>query len=512
MGNLGGTGLLLALNVYNDAKGRNTSGQLGLGNTSFIDKPTKIPNLHGAIALGCGRKHSLVVTRSGAVFSFGDNSFGQLARKELQSSVPLWVSSLFGVPVVSCAVGDYHCICISVCGNVYCWGSNQYGQLGLGVANRRLKVAQVNPYLRGKRIIAAACGSGHSLLLSEYGVVYSFGKGKYGQLGHGNAECCSVPTAVSYLNGYFISKISCGREHSIALKYSESQASHLFSWGLNNHGQLGTGDTNSRHIPTTLASFFGGKLQPFMDCGSGHSVISIAGSIIPMVLPPLEITTVDTRKITQLLTEGNTAAVKKSIIETFSSPSCINASFLLPGGKHFETSPSFCGINFVSLRHFYSIISSNQLRDCLLGAMDSSINQIDVVPLLYQPETLRILLILLEHPIFCDKASCPFELLSKLTHLINSLSPEMKSILESWWTSYTEDDFGRLVNIFLTSLKHWSSHQENFEKCDALPILKVLYTVNEKKSIISFQRFYCKKVCKVTPRNYRTHLACIHLF
>lgn len=83
-------------------------------------------------------------------------------------------------------------------------------------------------------IISVACGDQFSLILSQQGVVFSFGSSnKFGQLGLGNKLTKSSPEPVSHLIeiGEKISQIACGFKHSVA----KTTSGKVFSWGLVNY-------------------------------------------------------------------------------------------------------------------------------------------------------------------------------------------------------------------------------------------------------------------------------------
>ena len=78
-----------------------------------------------------------------------------------------------------------HSVAITTDGKVLTWGRNDKGQLGLGDLMTRSTPVQVKA-LDGLNVVTAACGKGHTLFLTDKGVVYSVGENKMGQLGHGN--------------------------------------------------------------------------------------------------------------------------------------------------------------------------------------------------------------------------------------------------------------------------------------------------------------------------------------
>jgi alpha-tubulin suppressor-like RCC1 family protein len=106
-------------------------------------------------------------------------------------------------------------------------------------------------------IALVSAGAGHSLLLKTDGTVYSWGANNYGQLGTGDTDECYWPTQVrnptgfGYLNN--IIDISAGNGFSLALT-SDSIA---YAWGVNNYGQLGNGTTVQSSLPVRITDSTG---------------------------------------------------------------------------------------------------------------------------------------------------------------------------------------------------------------------------------------------------------------
>lgn len=94
-------------------------------------------------------------------------------------------------------------------GNVYSWGEGEDGKLGHGnrVNYDRPKLIEA---LSGIGIVDIACGSAHSAVITSSGHVMTFGKGRYGRLGHGDSEDQLRPKLVEALLNYRCVDIACG--------------------------------------------------------------------------------------------------------------------------------------------------------------------------------------------------------------------------------------------------------------------------------------------------------------
>nr|POE46451.1 ultraviolet-b receptor uvr8 [Quercus suber] len=137
-------------------------------------------------AISCGGAHTLFLTESGRVFATGLNDFGQLGISENKSYSlgPVEVSGL-QKEIALISAGYYHSCAITVDGELYMWGKNSNGQLGLGKRS-----AEVVPLptkvdcLDGITIKMVALGSEHSMAVTDGGEALSWGIGDSGRLGH----------------------------------------------------------------------------------------------------------------------------------------------------------------------------------------------------------------------------------------------------------------------------------------------------------------------------------------
>lgn len=148
-------------------------------------------------------------------------------------------------------------------GQVWAWGRNDDGQLGVAAGSGRDRVErnavpQRVKALTGTRVVAVACGRTHSVALDSAGQVYSWGSGDDGVLGHGDTQSRAAPTRCAQLAAVHVASVACGSRHTLAL----SDKGELFSWGWGVYGQLGHGDVQSRHTPTAgEATALGGPAE-----------------------------------------------------------------------------------------------------------------------------------------------------------------------------------------------------------------------------------------------------------
>jgi alpha-tubulin suppressor-like RCC1 family protein len=132
--------------------------------------------------------------------------------------------------------------------DVYAWGWADFGRLGLGACTDVFVPTPI-PDFAGKRVGAIACGDTHTLVaLANSGELYTFGRNQNGQLGTGDTEDSLQPRLVSALAGKRVSGVAAGAEHSVLC--TEDGEVYAFGWGR--YGNLGLGDREDRHVPTKV--------------------------------------------------------------------------------------------------------------------------------------------------------------------------------------------------------------------------------------------------------------------
>ena len=146
------------------------------------------------------------------MFAWGANTHGQLGvgKPGFSEIKPIETRSLFGVPISFIACGGNHSFAVSRSGGVYGWGRNSFGQLGIGDTEDRPYPVQLKS-IRYLRVCFVACGMDHTAALTRDGGVFTFGAGMYGQLGHGMAVNEMLPRQILELMGSTVTQIACGR-------------------------------------------------------------------------------------------------------------------------------------------------------------------------------------------------------------------------------------------------------------------------------------------------------------
>ena len=253
-GGAGNEALIVLANGDIYALGFNGNGCLGVSDGCSTLEPKRIEPLCQkditGLAYGMG-PHVLAVTHSGELYSWGHGGYGQLGHNEPEKNKPMLIQ-MSGKIVTSIACGSYHSVALTSDGDIYTWGSNNCGQLGLGITNNQPNPKRVCGILSSgnKSTISISCGQSFTLALTSDGELYAWGYNGNGQLGIGNNTNQQLPAKVNGMNGNFVEKIVCGMAHVLALTYS----GELYSWGANSYGQLGLGTTLNTPLPTLITS------------------------------------------------------------------------------------------------------------------------------------------------------------------------------------------------------------------------------------------------------------------
>ncbi len=214
--------------------------------------------LGGVAALHTGGSHTCARHADGSARCWGYNLYGQLGRGTQGDSSPLPLSpkdehSLDLVDVRQVALGASHSCALLGDGSVRCWGYNDAGQLGNGVAG----LAFPSPTPVGGAaplgtVREVALGVSHSCARLAIGTLRCWGSNDAGQLGNGSTGgAFPLPLPVKHTGGAELNdvrQLTLGFLHTCAL-FNDGFAN---CWGYNSDGQLGTGNTLSSPSPLAV--------------------------------------------------------------------------------------------------------------------------------------------------------------------------------------------------------------------------------------------------------------------
>jgi len=237
----------LAINDENElwVWGRNDIGQLGLGSIVNQTEPQKVTSpARNWQAIAAGDRQTLAITTDGELWACGSNNIGQLGIGSTPLSTTTFVRVGDKSNWASVATDSFFAVGINSAGEMYSWGQNSIGELGLGYTSESMRTPQRIGL--NSNWTAIAVGSIHTLAINSNGELFSWGRGngsQLGQLGLGDIVAVNSPTRIGTASNW---RLACADwKHSMAVN-SKGQ---IFSWGSNSFGHLGLGDTIPRLIP-----------------------------------------------------------------------------------------------------------------------------------------------------------------------------------------------------------------------------------------------------------------------
>lgn len=250
--------------------GSNEFGQLGLGHNNNVQKPSCVKCLKPdrVTAVACGKAHTVVAMASGQMWGFGSNAEGQLGvgRQPEMTNKPLEIDpAAIEEPVLDLEAGSAHTIALGQSGAVYVWGSNKEGQLGLGADGEETIYVPHKLISFNEPVAAISCGYYHCAFVTTDGALFTFGESDSGKLGLGSDA--DQPTRVDISEK--IINVSCGGDHTVALTVD----GEAYSFGASSNGQLGLGTRIlETPKPVKLASLANHKILQ-VSCGENHTAI-----------------------------------------------------------------------------------------------------------------------------------------------------------------------------------------------------------------------------------------------
>ena len=185
---------------------------------------------------------------------------------------PLALEALGGAKPKIVAAGGMHTVAVLDDGSLWAWGINTNGQLGLGLKYFVLVPTRVGAEdeFGGSRVLTAACGDEHTLAVTEAGALWSCGKGADGALGLNDINDRRVPTRgdAQRFDNVKIVSAAAGYAHSVVV----TEDGILYTWGMGDkHGApagLGHDDMQTKLVPTPVAT----HLLESMRVGRCHSL------------------------------------------------------------------------------------------------------------------------------------------------------------------------------------------------------------------------------------------------
>ncbi|XP_054967594.1 probable E3 ubiquitin-protein ligase HERC6 isoform X3 [Pan paniscus] len=447
--------LLLLTNHRVLSCGDNSRGQLGRRGAQRGELPEPIQALETLIVdlVSCGKEHSLAVCHKGRVFAWGAGSEGQLGIGEFKeiSFTPKKITTLNGIKIIQVSCGHYHSLALSKDSQVFSWGKNSHGQLGLGKEFPSQASPQRVRSLEGIPLAQVAAGGAHSFALSLCGTSFGWGSNSSGQLalsGRNVPVQSNKPLSVGALKNLGVVYISCGDAHTAVL----TQDGKVFTFGDNRSGQLGYSPTPEKRGPQLVERIDG--LVSQIDCGSYHTLayVHTTGQVVSFGHGPS-----DTSKPTH----------SEALTENFDISCLISAEDLVDVHvKHI-----FAGTyaNFVTTHQITTC-----LEDDLLRALPCrSPHQ----------EALSVFLLLPECPVMHDSKNWK-NLVVPFAKAVCEMSKQSLQVLKKCWAFLQESSLNPLIQMLkaaiISQLLHWTETEQCHCNVKALlGMMKELHKVNK---------------------------------
>jgi len=200
--------------------------------------------------IACGDNHSLAIDFSNNLYTWGNNSSGQLGlgpTPDTSRNYPSLVATPSSAYWLKAVGGSNHSLGLQSDGSLWAWGDNTYGQLGNGQSglSSNVPISVTNPLPSNIRWVDIAAGANVSMAITNTNQLYAWGSDISGQIGIVNPPY-TTPQLISSPSNFI--KCAIGGSHSLGISLNDSSY-NLYAWGTNTYGQLGIGNTTTQYVP-----------------------------------------------------------------------------------------------------------------------------------------------------------------------------------------------------------------------------------------------------------------------
>jgi alpha-tubulin suppressor-like RCC1 family protein len=240
----------------------NTYGEMADNSIAPKSSPVQVGSLTDWLQVSNGLNASAAIKSDGTLWTWGRGTSGALGNGSTASkSSPTQVGALTNWTQV--AVGhNGTCHAVKTDGTLWAWGSDANGGLGTGTSGTsRSSPVQIGALTTWKFV---ATGNYFGVAIKTDGTLWSWGVNNYGQLGKGDITSRSTPVQIG--TGTNWSKVSAGYEHVLAIKTDGT----LWGWGNTGTGAIGDGSIGSKSSPVQIGAL---TTWSQVSCGVYHSVV-----------------------------------------------------------------------------------------------------------------------------------------------------------------------------------------------------------------------------------------------
>ncbi|KAK3871366.1 hypothetical protein Pcinc_023478 [Petrolisthes cinctipes] len=516
------------------AWGENGYGQLGINSSEeVVSTPHLIKSLarKQVVQVAGGANHTLALTLDGEVYSWGQNNLGQLGMRQhsSQQREPVLVSALLGTPVVLVAAGGHHSAALSQAGFLATWGSNKYGQLGYKTDNdtncSTAPALVPNLATYSDPVVYVALGESHTAALDAHGKLWTFGHGRYGQLGHGSSDDISVPRTCLDLVGSKVTQAACGRCHTLVFLPSQGQ---VYAFGQGMSGQLGIKTPHNCNLPQVVVGPWVSPRGISLMQGTSDTVPKIyvqkifAGGDVSMArvskqpntasnflntIPCTQPTFIMKERVNEMVSIEDDDMIDDELftyIETvFGSMSCWNRSFLIGEGadKHSH------GLDYRLAEEYTAKLGRvhrESIKEMVYSSVMSVVKQLST-PLL-SIESLRCFVLLPLLAYFLDSTNMK-DIQLPYAEALLGLEKHKAAVFKLWMKALPLDFTSRLLTIYKSVIIHILNNaqhsQTDVDRRVLLSALKVLNQLHEgnfqqgsRVARLAYEEFYIPEIAE----------------
>ena len=470
-------------------------------------------------AVACGDAHSFFMAVHGETFACGDNRSGQLGVGDTEPRAGQGahlVLGLLGVPIVQIDAGTHHSAALTACGNVYTWGSNSLGQLGLE-GRASISSPLMMQFFAAFPVTRIACAANHTFAVTKAGDAYGFGDSSRNQIciksstrEIGAEFICKKPHLVSSFGSKSVRvcELALNAAGGLAIVVDpESKIRQVWGWG--------TGMTANGYAEQFCSSEAMRLLSLSSLSVGGNTLAALASSKVPFDFAPakdgeqeevftgapaLEVSFahIDGPMATEMLklareAKGSLPELGAYVHFVLSHPACLNASFLGESIR-FRHNGLNSGLEMNQVRAFFidmQKFSSPILYNAMLEGAGNAIQYLYDHRLAHSTEILRMFLILLDSPILLNPDQRNRKLLDQILFCMLGLPQQLKTCLLSYIGEHTPLYFVMPVQIFeryLTFLIQSGGHEQSISNC--VVFLSFMNQINEVKKHIPYADLY----------------------
>ncbi|MDD5726033.1 MAG: hypothetical protein PHC53_01310 [Patescibacteria group bacterium] len=197
-----------------------------------------------AATISVGQKHTCAIKTDGTLWCWGNNNYGEVGNGLIGQIVPTptLVQGL-GSDVLKVSAGGYGTCAIKTDGTLWCWGANDSGQLGIGTTDgetcfdRTCKPLPQKIDSFGTDVVEVSVGNNFSCAIKTDGTLWCWGWNSWGQVGTGTQTNHEPSPLQVTAMGTNVVQVSTGYAHTCAVKTDGT----LWCWGHNHDGEIGLG-------------------------------------------------------------------------------------------------------------------------------------------------------------------------------------------------------------------------------------------------------------------------------